>query len=741
MSKEKFYKILYDHEDFIAIRNRKAKDDGDFVQLNNNASVEMMSYGMQAEYICLNPVSIDSDGSPKNANIYTYRNILMEEDGGISIEEQRTKIKESGLPYSTVVYSGNESAHHIISLESSLKDEDEYRRWFKTIEKILALYNFKADKACKNPSRLTRAAEGINIKTKKKQDILELKSRINNGHMLEWFKQHDMHPDDLIQEAIEYTTVEGPDSADDDRRWEVAKLLMGKDFDYATLGDGEREPARFVLALKAKECGLSQAAAQHYMCKEFPSSKGDKKTQADVKRVYETREVQRRNVMSKEDYIAQKDAQKKETNLALFDNLLNDEYNLRSDDDEPKDLVIDPLADTELHRYILVGDDIYFLANRRLYKRKPASFTLHFPKRELLNVPRYTDFCNEPGYFNFQPVVNNHYNKFKMPLWKPSKGDWSTIEHYLRHITNQKEDKYQMLLDYFQISLEDPKQKLPILLLLSYEKSSGKSTFFDLLQSVFGENVVSVTPRNFELEWNSQWCEKHFVFVDEMEKIKDKEGLGGKIKNLVYFPSISKNKKGLDTESIPWNGRFVMTSNEETGFMEIDQYEDRWLALRVPKRTSFDKDYVNRLRSEAKYFVYYLSHRIKSTQNEGRGWFTKEQLKTDALDAIVHNSKPQIEIDIDRVITEWFEKSKADTCYFLLSGLSMQLGGKYTDKETKECLHRLYGIINKKKYTAIDSFNEGREKQAHWFSVKRESILTNEDLNSEIEETFNALSL
>ena len=71
----------------------------------------------------------------------------------------------------------------------------------------------------------------------------------------------------------------------------------------------------------------------------------------------------------------------------------------------------------------------------------------------------------------------------------------------------------------------------------------------------------------------------------------------------------------------------------------------------------------------------------------------------------------------------------------------MQLGGKYTDKETKECLHRLYGIINKKKYTAIDSFSEGREKQAHWFSVKRESILTNEDLNSEIEETFNALSL
>ena len=743
MSKKQFYEVLYDREDWVAIRNRKLVKDDDYMFLKDNTSPEMLKNYNNPEFICINPVDIESDGGAKNSNIFVYRNFLMEEDGGVPIEEQRAKIKESGLPYSTIVFSGNESAHFIISLEQSLSSEDEYRRWFRTIEKILSTYNYEADSACVNPSRLSRAAEGINIKTGRTQDVLEVKSRISNNHLMEWFKKHNLHPDEFIPKEVEYTSYDGPDTADDARRWDVAKKLMGKDFDYASLGDGKREPARFQLAIKCKECRLSLSAAINYITQEFPSSKGFDKTRQDVERCYATREVEYKNVMSTEDYIAWKESQKTVETKSLFDNLLNDEFNLNDDDiEEVQDLEITADADTELHRYMLVGDDIYFLANRRIYKRKIGTFTLHFNKRELMHVNRYTDFCNEPGYFNYQPVINNHYNNFKIPQWKAKKGDWSTIEHYLRHITNGDENLYQVVLDYLQISLENPKQKLPILLLISYEKDTGKSTFFALLSAMFGDNVEAVTPRNFEMEWNAQWCEKHFVFIDEMEKIKDKETVGGKLKNLVYFPTITKNKKGQDSENIPWNGRFVMTSNSEAGFIEIDDEEDRWLILKVPVRSSFNPDYVDNIKREAKHLIYHLSHRKLSTENNGRGWFTKQQLKTKALETIVHNSKPQIEIDVDRVITEWFESNTdKDECNFILKDLDFKLGAKHTDKEYKETIHKLYDIINDKKYTAEDSFNSFFKKQKNWYTIKRSAVMTNEDYNKSIEDAFNVLSV
>ena len=738
MSKTRFYETLYDSDDFIAIKNRKLLKDNEYIFIKSNASIQMMQNGMPAEYICINPVDVESDGSATNTNVFKYRNLLMEEDGGIPIEEQRAKIKESRLPYSTVVFSGNESAHFIISLEEPLKDDAEYRRWFRAIERVLSNYNYKADSACVNPSRLSRAAEGTNIKTGTTQDILEVRSRVSNENILEWLTSHNVHPDDFIPKDVEYTVMNGPDTANDDQRWEVVKKLMGKEFDYESLGDGEREPVRFQLAIKCKECRLSLSSATNYMINEFPSSKGSDKTRQDVQRVYDTREVEYRNIMSTEDWIKLQELNKKEDTHNAFDNLLDLEFGLTEVDEDISETEIDTDTDGELHRYLMIGNDIYFLANRRLYKRSQQTFTLHFPKRELLNVRRYTDFCNVPGYFNYQPIVNNHYNNFKMPKWKPRKGEWNTIEQYLNHISGSQ---FEMMLDYLQISLEHPKQKLPILLLMSYEKNTGKSTFFDLLSAIFGDNVEPVDPKQFEMEWNTQWCEKHFVFIDEMENIKDKEGVGTKLKKLAYFPTITKNKKGDDSESIEWNGRIVIASNQESGFIEIDDEEDRYWVLKVPRAQSYTEGYVELLKKEVPHFIYYLMNRKLSTKNENRGWFKKELLHTKALADIVVNSRPPVEHDVENLISEYFDNNKnASECNFILNDISLKIGNGYTDLELKTTIHKLYGVTAGSRTTKSDSFNGGGKKQKFWFTVSRGNVHTTEDMNASIEESFLELS-
>ncbi len=746
LNKNNFYNILYDQDDFIAIKNRKPlgkNEDGlmEYMFLKDNRSLKMLANGYPPEYICINPVDIESDGSALSSNIFTYRNILMEcDEKGVDIEEQRYRIKQSGIPYSTVTFSGGKSAHHIISLEESLSSEAEYKSWFQAIEAGLSKYNFKADGACKNPSRLSRAAYGTNIKTGIEQEVLEIRSRVPNKDMLLWFQQHGINPNDYITKDVEYVSHDGPDSANDKRRWEVAQKFMGKNWDYSSLGDGEREPARFQLTLKCKECGLSLSATQNYMVQNYPSSKGSAKTSTDVKRVYDTREVTPISVSTEEDWKKLQQLRKTEETLTAYDNLLDLEYNLKGAD-VIQDEEIDRDSDAMLHRYMMIGDQIYFRINRRIYRRTTGTFTIHHRKADLLSVRRYTGECNEPGYFNYQPVVNNHYNMFKMPTWKPAKGSWDTIEHYLRHITGGSEQQYQMMLDYFQISLENPKQKLPIILLLSYKKNTGKSTFFDLLKAVFGDNAESVDPSNFELDWNTQWCEKHFVFVDEMEKVKDKDAVGTRLKKLAYFPVISKNKKGFDTESIPWNGRIVLASNEEAGFIEIDNEEDRYWVLRPPARVgAHDKTYVDRIYNEASYFVHALMNRTLSTKSENRGWFSKELLQTQALIDIVDSSRPQIEIDLDNMMTTWFENNKSKSeCNFILDTLTLRFP-KYTVQELKSCMHKLFGVASPVRRMREDSFNGFNKTQKFWYTINRSSIATNADVNDSIAEAFAEIS-
>lgn len=746
MDKEKFYNILYDPDDYIAIKNKKPlgkNEDGvmEYAFLKDNRSIAMLIHGDAPEYICINPVDIESDGSASSANIFTYRNILMEcDEAGVDVEEQRYRIKQSGIPYSTVVFSGGKSAHHIISLEESLSSEEEYKAWFKAIEAALAKYNFKADSACKNPSRLSRTPDGFNIDSGNSQELLEVRSRIPNKDMLVWFKQHEIDPNDYIEKNIEYVSHEGPDTANDQQRWEVACRYMGKNWDYSSLGDGEREPARFQLTLNCKRFGLSLSAIQSFMVQHCPSSKGSAKTASDVKRVYESRDVKVESVSSKEDWIKLQQLKKTEETHAAFDNLLDLEYNLR-DTNEVIDEEIDRDSDAILHRYMMVGDQIYFLANRRIYKRTLSTFTIHHRKADLQSIRRYTGECNEPGYFNYQPVVNNHYNMFKMPTWKPAKGSWETIEHYLRHITNGDEQQYQMMLDYFQISLQDPKQKLPIIILLSYEKNTGKSTFYDLLKAVFGENVESVDPSNFELDWNTQWCEKHFVFVDEMEKIKDKDKVGSKLKKLAYFPVISKNKKGHDTETIEWNGRTVLTSNEEAGFIQIDVYEDRYWVIKTPGRKGeFDPNYVKKIQKQAPYFVHHLMNRELHTENENRGWFHPELLHTKALQDIVDNSRPQIEVDLDNMMTVWFEDNKSKSeCNFILETLTLRFP-QYEIEELKAAIHKVFGVASTQRRVKEDSFNGFNKIQKFWYTINRTSITTNDDFNDSIADAFKDIS-
>lgn len=734
-NKKNVIKNLFDPEDYIHLKDKFISKSGEVIFKPKNASVTMLLNGFYGEFVCVNALDLESDGRATLSNISTYRSFVIEEDD-TTPDEQKEKIKKSKLPFSNAVFSGNNSIHFTISLEEPLASEEEYRATFRAIKSALSKYGYNADKACQNPNRLTRFPEAFNSKTDALQEVVASAKRVPNKLLYKWLENHGESIENYMTKPYEFTQVDAPDTASNIERWEFVKKLIPECQNYHSLGDGEREPVRFRISLLCKSVGLAESTAIEYIHNEFPSSEGLRKIETEVKKNYK-REVKPIRVMSKEDYKALKQQEEAEAKALEYQTGLEELLEIQSSLDQED--VISSDADTELRRYIMVGNDIYFVANRRLYKRTLQTFTIHHRKADLQLIHRYTDFCSEPGYFNYQPVVNNHYNKFELPQWHARTGNWSTIEHYLRHVAG---DQYEIILDYFQLSLTNPKQKLPILVLLSYEKNTGKSTFYDLLVALFGNNVVSVTPANFELEWNASWCEKHFIFVDECENLKNKELMGAKLKRLAYFPTIEKNKKGHDTELIPWDGRIVLTSNQASGFLDIDNEEDRYLILNPPPRVGdFDPNYVTKIRSEVPFFAQYLMNRELSTKNENRGWFAKELLHNKALQSIIENSKPQIEIDIETFVAEFFEQADhagKDEFNFILDDIKAKLKHVYKEADIKNCLHKLYDTTNVRK-SAEDSLNGFRKRQKYFFTVRRDQVILTSDVNEKIGESFEKL--
>lgn len=101
----------------------------------------------------INPMS--GEGC-KNSDVMEFRHCLIESDT-LSKEEQLRKIRELNLPCSAIVDSGGKSIHAIVKIDAG-KDEKLYRERVSKLHEFLAKNGFPVDKACKNPSRLSRIA-------------------------------------------------------------------------------------------------------------------------------------------------------------------------------------------------------------------------------------------------------------------------------------------------------------------------------------------------------------------------------------------------------------------------------------------------------------------------------------------------------------------------------------------------------------------------------------------------------
>ena len=299
-----------------------------------------------------------------------------------------------------------------------------------------------------------------------------------------------------------------------------------------------------------------------------------------------------------------------------------------------------------------------------------------YGKHYLATVPKYDGFCTVPEHVNYQPVVGKFLNLYEPIDHKPMEGDFPSIRSLVEHIFGEQ---YELGMDYLQLLYLQPIQKLPILLLVSEERNTGKSTFLNFLKALFQNNVTFNTNEDFRSQFNSDWAGKLLIVVDEvlLSRREDSE----RLKNLSTTLSYKVEAKGKDRDEIAFFAKFVLCSNNEYLPVIIDAGETRYWVRRIDRLQSDDTDFLQKLKAEIPAFLYHLQHRSLSTQKKSRMWFAPSLLHTEALQRIIRSNRNRLEIEMHELILDIMDRVGSETFSFCPEDILRLLANTYVKAE------------------------------------------------------------
>ena len=335
--------------------------------------------------------------------------------------------------------------------------------------------------------------------------------------------------------------------------------------------------------------------------------------------------------------------------------------------------------------FIRVGTTLYKLVNQpRLnggYVKKRIVWnneTLRqdYGKHFLATVPKYDGFCTVPDHVNYHPIVDKFLNLYEPIDHKPMEGNFPSICSLVKHIFGEQ---YELGMDYLQLLYLQPIQKLPILLLVSEERNTGKSTFLNFLKALFQNNVTFNTNEDFRSQFNSDWAGKLLIVVDEvlLSRREDSE----RLKNLSTTLSYKVEAKGKDRDEIAFFAKFVLCSNNEYLPVIIDAGETRYWVRKIDRLQSDDTDFLQKLKAEIPAFLYHLQYRQLSTEKESRMWFAPSLLHTEALQKIIRSNRNRLEIEMCELVLDIMASTGIDTFSFCSNDILTLLANTYVKAE------------------------------------------------------------
>lgn len=258
------------------------------------------------------------------------------------------------------------------------------------------------------------------------------------------------------------------------------------------------------------------------------------------------------------------------------------------------------------------------------------------------------NITNRPSHLDYVEYIRTasgdyYYNKYRPLKYKPLAGTWSHINNLIHHIFGEQ---YELGLDYIQLIYMYPMRRLPILVLVSHENGTGKSTFCNLLACIFGDNAIALNTNALGSRFNSSWADKIIGYCEET--LIDSPQILDMIKNYATAENVPTEAKGKDMTNRRVYIKLILCSNNEERPTIIDKHDTRHWVRKVPVITEKNpnEDFKEELKKEIPAFLHFLTTRQLSTRGTDRLWFLPEETRTDAWRRIVARSKTSLELGI-----------------------------------------------------------------------------------------------
>ncbi|MCL1680609.1 DUF5906 domain-containing protein [Elizabethkingia miricola] len=348
---------------------------------------------------------------------------------------------------------------------------------------------------------------------------------------------------------------------------------------------------------------------------------------------------------------------------------------------------------SETNPYLRVGTSYYKTIEKPLISGDKISILVRWNRETIISdhgkvyvskVPKYDGFCCIPSHLDYQQIIEGFYNVYNEIPYHPTEENISPedikekIPFSLKFMDHIFGEQMELGLDYIKILLEKPTQMLPILCLVSKERSTGKSTFIKWLKAVFGLNMTYIKGDSFSSQFNSDWTAMILIAIDEV--FFDKKEITERLKYLSTTDKDKKEAKGKDREEVEFFGKFILCSNNEDNFIQIDENEIRFWIIKVKTIKTENTDFLRNLIQEIPYFLYFLIQRPYYSQKQTRMWFTESEIRTKALQKLVWKNNNKLESKIIELLYEFFENAEDKEIHCIPHDLFSMLGKMFRNQ-------------------------------------------------------------
>ena len=282
-------------------------------------------------------------------------------------------------------------------------------------------------------------------------------------------------------------------------------------------------------------------------------------------------------------------------------------------------------------------------------------------------APKCINRVNMPEHIGFKEFISTasgdvYFNTYQPLKYQPVEGEWKHIESLVRHIFGEQ---YELGLDFLELMYLSPKTRLPILVLVSSENGTGKSTFCNFLREVFGDNAKAITRDTLDSRFNSSWATKLLAYVEET--FVESRALIEKIKNYATAEVVPTERKGYDMANEKAFIKLIMCSNNEIHPTIIDKEDTRHWVRKVPRiKNNPGADFLQACKEEIPAFLFFLENRKLQTSGTKRDrlWFWHDEIVTEAWRRIVTANKPEIERNIASMLEDIMDGVGVDEVWY-----------------------------------------------------------------------------